>query len=193
MIYVRGAGSTIADALAELVAISPVSRYEPMPDGEKYLFCAGVIQQKRAWDQSPAEVAATMRVNASSVIEECDRLIEANPKARICVIGSEAAYTGSFDGIYAASKLLLHCYVETKRLNHIRQQLVCVSPTIVADSGMTRARNADGMRALCERQLKHPKQRFLEPMEVARMVHFLLCVDEGYTTGTVIRMNGGER
>ena len=45
---------------------------------------------------------------------------------------------------------------------------------------------------LQHRQEKHPKRRFLEAAEVARMIHFLLYVDEGYTTGVVIRMNGGE-
>jgi NAD(P)-dependent dehydrogenase (short-subunit alcohol dehydrogenase family) len=36
----------------------------------------------------------------------------------------------------------------------------------------------------------HPKKRFLTAAEVAKLIHFLLYIDEGYTTGTVIRMNG---
>lgn len=193
MIYVRGAGSAIAQALAELEAICPIRRLEDTPDdGAKYLFCAGSLIQKKALDQDGYEIADTFSVNASSVIRSCDRLIEDNPKARICVIGSEAAYTGSFNAIYAASKAALHRYVETKRLKHPGQQLVCVAPSIIANTGMTEARNAAGKQAMEDRRLLHPKGRFLEPMEVARMVHFLLSIDQGYTTGTVIRMNGGE-
>lgn len=193
MIAVRGAGSAIAQSLAKLTPINPVPRNEKMPDdATRYLFCAGLLHQKPIEHQFDSEVADTFMVNTVSVMRECDRLIEINPRARICVIGSEAAYTWSFDGVYAAAKAALHRYVETKKLNSPDQQLVCVSPTIISDSGMTKARNAAGRAAMKERGLKHPKKRWLESIEVARMVHFLLCVDRGYTTGVIIRMNGGE-
>lgn len=194
MILVRGAGSAIADALAELHAISPVRRYDEMPaDGERYLFCQGLLRQKKLSAQSDDEIAESFMVNAGAIIRECDRLIDVNPKARICVMGSEAAFTWSYDGAYAAAKAALHRYVETRRLNSPDQQLVCVAPSIIVGTGMTNARNAAGKRAMEDRRLLHPKQRWLEPMEVARMIHFLLCVDHGYTTGVVVRMNGGER
>jgi NAD(P)-dependent dehydrogenase (short-subunit alcohol dehydrogenase family) len=126
------------------------------------------------------------------VTRECDRLLAVNPKARICVIGSEAAYTGSFNANYARAKADLHSYVETKRLIHPGQQLVCVAPTMITGTGMHERRNADGVAAAERRRLAHPKQRWLTPIEVARMIHFLLCVDQGYTTNVTIRMNGGE-
>ena len=193
MIYVRGADSTIAEALSDLHQIHPVLRGEQMPDdGEKYLFCTGLIRPKQSIDQSAEEIAETLKINVIDIIRECDRLISINPKARICVTGSESAFKGSFDGIYAASKAALHRYVETKRLKCPDQQLVCVAPTCILNTGMNRQRNADGVAALERRRLAHPKQRWLQPMEVARMIHFLLCVDAGYTTNVVIRMGGGE-
>ena len=42
------------------------------------------------------------------------------------------------------------------------------------------------------RAAKHPKRRFLDAADVARLVHFLLYVDRGYVSGCVIRMHGGE-
>jgi len=192
-VHVRGWRSAIAMELAPLVPIHIVERGEQMPDdGERYLFCAGLIRQKRITEQSEAEIAETMMVNAVSVIRECDRLLAVNPQARICVIGSESAFKGSFDGAYAAAKAALHRYVETKRLQSPGQQLVCVAPTCIVNTGMNMQRNADGVASLEARRLEHPKQRWLRPIEVARMVHYLLCVDEGYTTNVVIRMNGGE-
>jgi NAD(P)-dependent dehydrogenase (short-subunit alcohol dehydrogenase family) len=193
MIYVRGAQSAIAQELAKLQPIEAIDRGEQMPDdGELYLFCAGLIRQKRIVNQSEDEIAETLMVNAVSVIRECDRLLFVNPLARICVIGSESAFKWSFDGAYAAAKAALHRYVETKRLVSTDQQLVCVAPTCVVNTGMNRQRNADGVAALEKRRSEHPKKRWLQPIEVARMVHFLLCIDQGYTTNTVIRMNGGE-
>lgn len=193
MIFVRGAGSAIAQALAELVAISPVPRGEAMPDdGEFYLFCAGSIRQVPIGQQLNVEAGETFKINAGQVIRECNHLVAFNDHARICVVGSEAAFTWSHDDAYAASKAALHRYVETKRLRTPAQQLVCVSPSIILNTGMTNARNAEGKAAMEERRKRHPKGRWLEPIEVARMIHYLLCVDQGYTTGVAIRMNGGE-
>jgi NAD(P)-dependent dehydrogenase (short-subunit alcohol dehydrogenase family) len=193
VIYVRGAQSAIAQELDAMCHVVPVERGEQMPiSGDRYLFCAGLIRQKRIEDQTEAEIYETLKVNSISVIAECSRLLATNPKARICVIGSESAFKGSFDGAYASAKAALHRYVETKRLPFPDQQLVCVAPTCIVNTGMNRQRNADGVKALEARRLEHPKQRWLQPIEVARMVHFLLCVDQGYTTNTVIRMNGGE-
>ena len=193
MIYVRGAGSIIAKALEKFHRIVPVRRGNQMPDdGERYLFCVGIIRQARISYQTEDEVAETFLVNTARVIRECDRLLVANERARICLMGSDSAFKWSFDGAYAASKAALHRYVETKRLKYPGQQLVCVAPSCIEGSAMNLRRNADGKRALDERIKSHPKRRLIQPIEVARMVHHLLCVDEGYTSGIVIRMNGGE-
>lgn len=193
MIYVRGFRSEIAKALSTLTEIAPVKRFDPMPDdGEKYLFCAGVIHQRPLSELLPEEIATTFEVNTSQVIVECERLLSVNPRARICVMGSESGFKGSFDPIYAAAKAGLHRYVETKRLKFPGQQLVAVAPTCILHTGMNERRNEDGKAALERRLLTHPKGRWLEPIEVAQMIHFLLCVDQGYTTNLVVRMNGGE-
>ena len=192
MIYVRGADSAIAKALGTLEEVVPVPRDTMPPERVKYLFCVGLIRQRLAAYQSRAEMADTFTVNAINVIKDCDWLIEHNPEARICVVGSESGFKGSFDMAYAAAKAGLHKYVETKRLKYPGQQLVCVAPTCVLDTNMNRQRNADGVAALDARRLKHPKQRWLQPIEVARMIHFLLSDGNDYTTNCVIRMNGGE-
>jgi len=193
LIYVRGADSGIAQALASLHPIHPVARDKYMPgDADRYLFCVGRILQKQPQDQSDAEVKATWGINYSQVVSQVEQLIEYNPTARICVIGSESAFKGSFDSTYADAKKALHRYVETKQLKYPGQQLVCIAPTCILNTNMNAQRNADGKAALAKRLEKHPKQRWLQPIEVAQMIHFLLCVDEGYTTNVVIRINGGE-
>jgi NAD(P)-dependent dehydrogenase (short-subunit alcohol dehydrogenase family) len=190
-IYVRGARSAIARALAEIHPVVAVPRGTPMPvDGEKYLFCAGLLMQKR--EVTEDEYWESIGVNCLQIVDQCDALLMENRRARICVMGSEAAFTGSFDETYAKAKKALHDYVETKRLPYPEQQLVCVAPSIVLNTGMTNARNEDGVAAMERRRFVHPKRRWLQPEEVARMINFLLCVDAGYTTGVVIRMNGGE-
>lgn len=194
MIAIRGASSAIAQALVGMLPenepVAKVGRKDPLPlDANRYLFCQGVINPARIVDQSDLTVAKTFLVNAGRVIRDCDRILEANDKARIVVIGSESGFTGSFDGAYAASKSALHAYVETKRLRTPDQQLVCIAPTIIVDAGMT-ARRTDH-KNLVERRMDHQKKRWLTSIEVARLIHFALYVDAGYLTGIVIRMNGG--
>lgn len=193
MIYVRGANTSIAQELDAMCPVRAVERGQQMPDvGERYLFCTGLIRQKPISEQTGAEIAETIAVNAISVIKECDRLLAVNPKARICVIGSESGFKGSFDGAYASAKAALHRYVETKRLLFPDQQIVCIAPTHILNSGMCNRRNADGVELMEKRRTAHQKQRWLQPIEVARLVHFLLCQDQGYLTNIVIRMNGGQ-
>lgn len=176
-----------------MVPVQYVERGAPIPlDGERYLFTQGLIHQARVLDQTQDDIRETWAVNVASVITDCERLLENNPKARICVMGSESGFKGSFDMAYAAAKAGLHKYIETRRIGYPGQQLVCVAPTCIYPSGMNGRRNADGVRALAERAKTHPKGRWLKPTEVARMVRFLLCEDEGYTTNVVIRMSGGE-
>ena len=57
-------------------------------------------------------------------------ILATNPSARICIIGSESAYRGSFDGTYAKSKAAIHRYVEATP-THGQQQLVAISPGII--------------------------------------------------------------
>lgn len=193
MIYVRGADSVIAQALKELHPIQDVPRGQPMPlDGNLYLWCVGRILQKRESQQTEEEKRETWFINHQQVVEGCDELIDKNENARICVIGSESGFKGSYDGVYARAKMNLHWYVENKRLKHPRQQLVCVAPTCISGTRMNLQRNEDGMRALGERLKTHPKGRWLWPSEVAKLIYFLLCIDQGYITNCTIRMNGGE-
>jgi len=188
MLVVTGVGSNIFQCLLQLLPkwekwegrrIDLDSVDWPI-DADRYLFCSGVIN---------ADLRETLNVNMIYPIRVSDFVLNENPKARICIIGSESAYTWSYDALYAASKVAIHRYVETKRLPYPDQQLVCVAPSIIEDCGMTLRRK--DKKALAKRADALPKKRWLKAMEVAKMVYHLLYVDAGYTTGVVIRMNGG--
>lgn len=192
MLAIRGINSAIARAL-------PLPRGEqkieinrnewPRLDADRYLFCQGLLFSKTSEDQSEEERSESYRVNALDVIASCEHVIKGNDRARICVIGSESAFSGSFDGTYAKAKVALHRYVETRQLRTPHQQLVCIAPSIIGDAGMTLRRT--DTHNLERRRLSHPKKRFLSSLEVAKLVYHVLYVDDGYLTGVVIRMNGG--
>lgn len=193
MIAVTGASSAIWREFVpppgeKVVAI--VRGERPPLQADRYLFAQGVIYGKAAWDMTLAEHMDTMVVNYRSIAESVELILEENERARICVIGSESGFLGSFDKAYADSKNLLHRFVETTRLRSPAQQLVAISPGVIGDAGMT-TRRTDTDR-LASRELAHPKRRFVTAREVARLAYFLLYQDEGYISGTVVRMHGGE-
>lgn len=185
--------STIFGSLKNLLppreVVEQVSRPWDLPiEADRFLILNGFLSGKSTLDQSQQERTDTWEANYAQVVRAVDRILSANPVARICVIGSESAISGSFDTGYADAKAALHQFVETTKTGP-RQQLVAIAPTIIEDSGMT-SRRADQDR-VAERARTHPKQRHLISSEVARLVYFLLYVDRGYLTGTVVRMNGG--
>jgi NAD(P)-dependent dehydrogenase (short-subunit alcohol dehydrogenase family) len=190
MLAVTGYRSKIVQ---ELIPLLPEGEEVVRMDGEppicnRYLLCAGVLRPKPIVEQSQEEIAETFRVNCAWPIQFCDNMLASNPEARICVIGSESGCAWSFDGAYAAAKAGLHLYVETKKLAP-HQQLVCIAPSIISDAQMTLDRK--DTENLERRRQEHRTKRFLKAVEVARLVHFLLYQDEGYISGTVIRVNGG--
>jgi NAD(P)-dependent dehydrogenase (short-subunit alcohol dehydrogenase family) len=195
MLAIRGANSEIAKKLIAILHpdtdFIAVGRDETTPDdADRYLFCSGLLRPKSLADQTDEEIEESFQVNCSRICQDCDRLIASNDRARICVIGSESAFSGSFDGAYVTYKRMLHAYVLLKKLRTPDQQLVCIAPSIIADAGMTlRRTDRDRLRA---RELRHPKKRFLTSEEVARWVYFVLYEDKGYLTNQIIRLNGGE-
>ena len=190
MLAVTGLRSRIIE---ELIPLLPQGEQvvridEEPPVAWRYVLCAGTLNRKPLYDQSMTEITDSLHVNLVRPIQLCEAILRREGPARIVVIGSESGFAWSYDDTYAAAKAGLHRYVETRKLRP-DQQLVAIAPSIIADTNMTRSRKDTAN--LESRRLAHPKRRFLRAVEVARLIHFLLYVDEGYLSGQVIRINGG--
>jgi len=194
MLAINGLSTTIAQELVKLLPSGEAHVDYRLPGPppvacDRFVFCQGYLAGFPAHLHTEESAAQTFTTNFLQVAEAIDTIMAVNEQARVVVIGSESGLAGSFDTAYAAAKAGLHLYVERKRLKPL-QQLVCVAPTIISDSGMTRRR--EDWYALEMRRQEHPKRRFLGAAEVARLVHFLLYLDDGFVSGVTIRMNGGE-
>lgn len=195
MIAINGLGSTIAQALLPLLPRREAVHHYRLPGEapagcDRFLFAQGFLAGRTARAHDATSAGETFTANFLDIVAACDAIFEANEDARVVVIGSESGFTGSYDTAYAGAKAALHAYVETRRLKP-RQQLVCVAPGIIGDSGMTERRT--DIDALMERRAAHPKHRFICAQEVASLCFFLLYQDLGYLTGITIRMHGGQR
>ena len=193
-IVITGWRSKIAEEFRALLPQGETAIWgKPLEDdfsaAERYLFCHGLLRSKSMEAQTQEERDEGWLVNYISMATQCDWIIKTNPKARICVIGSESGYRGSFDGVYAKTKAALHLYVEGKKIG-AGQQLVAISPSIIEDCGMT-TRRLD-IKNLARKRTAHPMGRFLMAREVAALAHHLLY-HQPYISGTVIRMHGGQR
>lgn len=153
-----------------------------------FVLAHGVLSSCQYKQMKEEEIVKSLKINLLSTIKIIEIALE-NPKARIVAIGSESGLKGSWDVCYGLAKSALHKYIEEKRIIHPDQQLVCVAPSLIEDSGMTN-RRVDKNNV--DKAIKNnPKGRGLKAKEVANVVYNLLFRDE-YINNTVIHMNGGK-
>lgn len=111
-----------------------------VPHADRYILAAGVLTPATLLKQTEKQIVDSLCVNFVNVVRICEEILHNVEHARVCVIGSESGINWSFDDTYAASKAAVHRYVETRGVKR-KQQLVCVAPPIISDSGMTRRRH----------------------------------------------------
>lgn len=177
MLAVMGYGSNIVTQLRALIGDSdevvrmkaewdmPGCSLHHLPIAERYLLTAGVIYSKPVTEQLASEMVESVSINLINVLRLCEMILTEQDHARICIVGSESAKNGSFDRLYAACKAGVHAYVQ-QRATKALQQLVCVSPPIIADSAMTKRRH-DYPHVLEKRAHCHA-------IDVARVIHRVL-------------------
>lgn len=147
MIAVTGARSTIIQELRALLPDEDFLRHDlragrsqPLPVAERWVLAAGLIHSKSIIHQRRKEMHESLSINLIHTLRICECVLTRDDDVRICVIGSESGFSGSFDEVYAAAKAGVHNYVANRKLKPT-QLLSCVAPPIIADSAMTRARH----------------------------------------------------
>lgn len=136
---------------------------------------------------------ATQKLNLESAFVACHRAYPLMRRARsgsIVNIASLAAHgPGRMMGAdYAASKAGLISLTRTFALEAARFGIRCnaVSPGI-AETDMTEGLTEENIR-----KLAIPLKRLAKPMDVAKVVAFLLSEEASYLTGQVIHVDGGQ-
>lgn len=189
MIGIVGHRTTIAQ---EFMSLLPGEQFvhkrlhETPTNLGRYLICMGYLAGRSLTEISNDDAWRTWFTNFLEPARFCDRVFNANPNARIVLLGSESGFEGSYDMSYAGAKAALHKYVETKKLPSPVQQLVAISPSIIRDSGMTQRRtDTDRLEA---RAAASRHGRFLEAREVAQLARDVLCSASPFLSNTIIRL-----
>lgn len=160
-------------------------------DLDAYLICCGFLAGKSLTEIGVEDLDRTLGANFVQPAQLCDRILEVNDHARICVIGSESGISGSYDMAYAGAKAAMHLYIKTKQLRTAAQQLFGIAPHIVADSGMTERRvDQERVKAAAAR---HRAARHISAMEVAEVAAAGLFGPSRFLSNTIIELRGDKR
>ena len=187
---IAGSSSTIALEFCDLLDRDHgvmVGNIASMPaDLDRYLICTGYLAGRSLADITLEEAGRTWQLNFLAVAQLCERIFETNDRARVCLLGSESGFAGSYDMAYAGAKAALHLYVETKKLRTRDQMLVGLAPHVIWDSNMTMRR--DDLDVLLKRGRATRRRHWLTSREVAQEALHLLFEASTALSGQIIRM-----
>lgn len=117
--------------------------------------------------------------------------LEKSPAPRIINISSNAGRMGGFENglAYSASKgaVIALTYGLARRLGEKKITVNCIAPGTI-ESDMSAARSEETQRKLKQR---FPLGRFGTPEEVAAAACYFASDEAGFTTGSVLDVNGG--
>ncbi len=160
---------------------------------DNLIWCPGV-QLVTLFDDMPLEsldVQYNMSIrNLSLFVQVCLPLLKQSPNGRIVVLSSIWGDTGaSCEAGYAAMKGAQNALVKSLAKEFARTNITvnAVSPGAVESTMMDAFENDDNDAVLSE----IPQHRYVQPIEVAHAVSYLLSPQASSVTGEIMKVNGG--
>lgn len=155
-----------------------------------FINCAGIMLSNCLAEASSDDITLTMNVNLISPMVVLSRLIHLFSDNSVCLlIGSQSAFKGSYDDLYAVSKAAIHGLVGTVAPKIApKTRIIDLAPGITLNTRMTLGRTNDDLEPARQRI---PMKRFAQPEEVAKVALQLISDDFAYMTGNTVDLNGG--
>ena len=155
---------------------------------------AGILDMASIEETSIEEWDHVMAVNLRgtfTMIQKSIQYLEKSKHPRIINLSSNSGRMGGFENgmAYSASKggIIALTYGLARRLAKQRITVNCIAPGTI-ESDMSAARSPEVLKKLKER---FPLERFGTPKEVAAAACYFASDDAGFTTGSVLDVNGG--
>jgi meso-butanediol dehydrogenase/(S,S)-butanediol dehydrogenase/diacetyl reductase len=165
---------------------------------------AGVLRMGAALDASPADVEAQLRVNAQAVLAGCQvaaRRMIAQGGGSIVNVASNAGKVGYRNmAAYNASKAAVISLTRSLALewaeHEINVNAVCPggvdTPMLREVAEWLAPRLGQGVDALHAQMKPQQLERRIRPLEVGRVVAFLLCEAASIIRGQSVNVDGGD-
>ena len=151
---------------------------------------AGIMLSKSLPEAGYAEITEMMQVNLIAPMYLISQILpKLSDDGLIILLGSQSAYKGSYDDLYAVSKSAIHGLVGSlapKLAPHKR--IINVAPGITRDTRMTDRRSEED---LARASARVPLNRLAEAKEIAEICMQLCDRKFSYMTGNTIDVNGG--
>ena len=137
------------------------------------------------------KIIDSLKINLVSQIMISEIILNKNKNCTIFFVGSESGIKGSYDLIYGLTKSSINKYVEERKIKFPGQRIICLAPSTIIDSKLTKKRKDQFNVKKSIR--KNPKKRGLKSKEVAEIINNIAFKKEfQYLTNTVINLNGGK-
>ncbi len=182
----------VADELSVEVALNQV--YNKFGAIDVLVNSAGVLDMAKIEEMTVDHWDKVMSINLRGtflMIQKCLKYLEKSRAPRIINISSNSGRMGGFENgmAYSASKggIIAMTYGIARQLAHKKITVNCVAPGTI-ESDMLKARDEATINRLLTR---FPIGRFGTSDEVASAVCYFASVESGFTTGSVLDVNGG--
>ncbi|CAN0583758.1 unnamed protein product, partial [Ectocarpus sp. 12 AP-2014] len=155
---------------------------------------AGILDMSSIEDMSIDHWDNVMAINVRgtfTTVQKCIKYLEKSKAPRVINLSSNSGRMGGFENglAYSASKggIIALTYGFARRLAKQKITVNCIAPGTI-ESDMSAARSPEALKKLKER---FPLERFGTPKEVAAAACYFASDDAGFTTGSVLDVNGG--
>ena len=156
--------------------------------------CAGILDMFTIDEMTVQQWDKVMSINLRGtflMIQKCIKYLEISKAPRIINISSNSGRMGGFENgmAYSASKggIIAMTYGIARQLASKKITVNCVAPGTI-ESDMLNARDEETKKRLLAR---FPIGRFGTSSEVASAVCYFASEESGFTTGSVLDINGG--
>jgi NAD(P)-dependent dehydrogenase (short-subunit alcohol dehydrogenase family) len=141
-------------------------------------------------------------VNSTSIFFLCQAAApHIRPGGAIVILGSisgklaattqNPAYNASKAGIMVLTRTLAYALAPSVRVNCISPGIIETPMQVAAMESLSAATGTSVAELRAGREAAVPLQRVGEPIEIARVVRFLLSRDASYMTGQILNVDGG--
>ena len=155
-----------------------------------FVHFAGIMLSKSLLESNIEDIENMVKVNLTAPIYLVSKIIpKLSDKGLIIMIGSQSAYKGSYDDLYAITKAGVHGLVGSLAPKLAPdKRIINIAPGITRGTKMTDRRSEDDLSNATSRV---PLNRLAEAKEIALICMELSNDTFNYMTGNTIDINGG--
>ena len=155
-----------------------------------FVHFAGIMLSKSLPESSFEDIENMVKVNLTAPIYLVSQIIpKLSDNGLIIMIGSQSAYKGSYDDLYAITKAGIHGMVGSLAPKLApNKRIINIAPGITRGTKMTDRRSEDDLANATSRV---PLNRLAEAKEIAQICLQLTNDTFSYMTGNTVDINGG--